>query len=89
MSRMKKCDGIEPNFSIKSKFYCPISPYILWHHNLVFKECPMLEKDRDMPSCKRCIFGENISKKYRKNTQKVVKRNKENVPKIGKTYNSK
>jgi len=85
-----KSDGIEPNFSVKSKFYCPVSPYILWHHGLVYKECPLQANNRDMPACKNCRHGvEKTQIKNFNNLQKVGKRKKETTPKIGKTYISK
>ena len=40
--------------SPKNQFYCPLSSYILWWHNLEFKECPLIPSHRDMPECKNC-----------------------------------
>ena len=98
----KKLDdrsGIPPKYgTIKPDFYCPLSPDILWHHGLSYKECPLCPEQRDMPNCDRCkLRGESHmqsknKKKYnnrnRKDIPKIEKRSKGPIPKIGKTYTS-
>lgn len=89
--------------SPKAKFSCPISPHILWHHGLTFKECPLCPEERDMKdSCPNCpLRGEvkfdqkdkqkssrNNKNKDKKDVPSVEKRSKEPIPKIGKTYSS-
>ena len=86
--------------SPKAKFSCPISPYIPWYHNLMFKECPVNDGERDMSSCSGCPL-KGASKievkdrkkfhkndKDRKDAPNVEKLTKESIPKIGKTYTS-
>jgi hypothetical protein len=81
----------------KPKFSCPISPHIMWHHGLTYKECPLASDQRDMGSCDRChLKGDSTAKSkkkrkkpYKKNKAKVEKRKKEPIPKVGKTYVSK
>jgi len=81
----------------KSKFYCPESPYVLWHHGLVFAECPVCSEDRDMNECEKCPlrgegkFKSRRSKKqrYKKDIPRLERRGKEPIPSIGKTYTSK
>ena len=38
----------------RTGFYCPLSPSILWHHGLVYQECPVDALERDMPECAKC-----------------------------------
>jgi len=90
-----------PKYIIKPPaFSCPVSPDIMWHHGLEYKECPLIEGERDMPSCSNCkLRGDSKAKikgkkhkPLRKNTSpksekpKVEKRHKEPIPNIGKTY---
>lgn len=86
----------------KSKFNCPVAPYIPWHHGLIYKECPVADGERDMSSCSGCpLKGEskvevkdkqkshkNNRNKDRKETPSTEKRTKDSIPKIGKTYTS-
>lgn len=99
MSKQTTERSTPPRFGTKKpKFYCPLSPDILWHHGLVYKECPLCEEQRDMPACAKCkLKGESkvkpkYKKKYKnrnkKDIPKVEKRGKEPIPKIGKTYTS-
>lgn len=81
----------------KSKFYCPESPYMAWHHGLIFAECPVRSEDRDMSECESCVLrGEGKFKsrrhkkqRYKKDIPKLERRGKEPIPNIGKTYTSK
>lgn len=79
--------------SRKSKFFCPESPYIAWHHGLIFAECPASSGDRNSPECKRCplrgseeIERKNDRRRYKKDIPKLERRGKEPIPNIGKTY---
>ena len=69
--------------STKSKFFCPLSNYILWWHNLEFKECPLVPSHRDMPECKNCKL--KIDEKWdgpkEKWKDKPVKKRKKKKPK--------
>jgi len=87
-----------PNYITKPpKFSCPLSPYIMWHRNLEYMECPLSPDQRDMGTCAKCKFRgdskvkikERKNKSARKSPPKVEKRHKEPIPKIGKTYTSK
>jgi len=80
------------------KFSCPLSPYILWHHGMAYKECPIGPDQRDMGTCADCkcrgdsrvkIKDKKRNKPPKKQVPKVEKRHKEPIPKIGKTYISK
>lgn len=74
-----------------AKFSCLISPYIAWHHNLVFKECPVCSTERDMACCINCpLKGETYQKQKVKKERpvEVVKRPKEKIPTIKKTYST-
>jgi hypothetical protein len=82
----------------RTGFFCPISPQILWHHNLRYKECPIVSSERDMLECMKCINKGDSNAKYRKrktsrnrkNIPKTERRKtQELIPKIGKTYTSK
>lgn len=88
-----------PRYIIKQpEFYCPLSPLILWHHGMSYKECPIGSEHRDMVSCEKCrCKGDSKtrtkgSKKtkpnYKKDIPKIEKRSKGPIPKIGKTYTS-
>ena len=82
----------QPKYIIKEpKFSCGISPYIMWHHNLIYKSCPLIEPQRNMSSCNKCVL--NLAKSNNKikdnNTTIIGKRNKEPIPNIGTTYISK
>lgn len=75
----------------KPEFSCPVSPHIMWHHGLIYKECPLDSNQRDMATCQKCCLkGNNTIKKKRKksykNKIKVERRKKEFIPKIRKTY---
>ena len=76
---------------MKKHFYCPLSPYILWHHGLIYKECPLNASHREMGACKSCCLNDCKSKKQRKqkSRSKIERRKKEPIPNIGKTYTSK
>jgi hypothetical protein len=87
-----------PNYITKPpKFSCPLSSYIMWHHNLEYTECPLSSDQRDMGTCAKCkLRGDSKAKikgkkdkPLKKNFPKVEKRHKEPIPKIGKTYTSK
>ena len=86
-----------PNYITKKpKFSCPLSPYIMWHHGIVYKECPLPEKNRDMGSCADCKLrgkaqakGRKSKKVKQKTTPKIERKKKEPIPVIGKTYSSK
>jgi len=82
----------------KPKFLCPDSPHIMWHHNLVYKECPLASDQRSMDSCDKCHLKGNSTAKSKKKKRKpynkkkdlrVEKRKKESILKVGKTYVSK
>lgn len=82
--------------SPKAKFSCPEASGILWHHDLIYKSCPLAPEQRDMGSCDRCPLRGEIKGKDNKNIiKKIVVQEKERntkkelVPKIGKTYTSK
>lgn len=96
-NKKRKSTGPTPRFSRrKSKFYCPESPSILWHHGLIYAECPFNEENRDMEECENCSLrgkakfkgGKNKKRRYKKDISKLERRNKEQIPKIGKTYSS-
>lgn len=80
----------------KTKFSCPESPHVLWHHDLIYKSCPMAYEQRDMGACSTCPLrgemkgkdGKNIIKKTAIQ-EKERNTKKEATPKIGKTYTSK
>lgn len=45
----------QPNYlPWKPKFYCPLSPQILWFHDLRYSECPLIPSQRDMNECASC-----------------------------------
>ena len=83
----------------ETKFNCPISTYILWHHNLIYKECPVVASERDMKNhCEKCPLrgAVNIQKLHKTEREKEIKsisqeqvKPRESIPKIGKTYTSK
>lgn len=76
----------QPKYLItKPEFYCPLSPYIKWHHGLQFAECPINSSNRDMPECKNCKYGGKSLKPKRKK----MPPKKEQIPVIKKTYTSK
>jgi len=89
-----------PKYVIKKpEFFCPLSPMILWHHGMSYKECPIGPEHRDMIECEKCRC-KGSSNARTKTSKKVVYRRKKDVPKIekvskgptpkiGKTYNSK
>jgi hypothetical protein len=80
-------------------FMCPISPYISWHKNLKYQQCPVIPSERDIPGCDKCIHKSNVKiknkdskKKHfdnKKDNRKTDKDIKKPIPKIGKTYVSK
>lgn len=74
----------------KKCFYCPLSPYILWHHGLIYSECPLSPSQRDMGVCKKCKLNDNKSSvrrdKKQKNIPNIERREKGPIPNIGKTY---
>lgn len=74
----------------KAKFSCPVSPYVSWSHNLIFKECPLCPNERDYGTCSGCpLKGEpEYKNKAKKNIPSVEKKAKEPLPKIGKTYST-
>ena len=75
----------------KSEFFCPISPTVMWHHDMYYKECPMNASNRDMPQCGNCKLrwqGIEKPKQKDKKIQIVERQVKEEVPNIGKTYTS-
>lgn len=78
-----------PNYIVKQpEFYCPISPYIMWHHGFKYKECPINNGQRDMLSCSNCeLKGNKTRVKYKKISK--IKRKHEPIPNIKKTYISK
>jgi len=88
-----------PNYIIKPpKFSCPLSPYIMWHHDFQYEECPIGDDQRDMSSCGKCPYKSNKiaykgskkePQKEKKSTPQIVKKEKTAIPKIGKTYVSK
>lgn len=84
-----------PKYGVKKlKFSCPLSPYIMWHYELIFASCPVCSAQRDMPSCVNCRYkegrqGRQERKKQEKTPIVEVKREKASIPKIGKTYHSK
>ena len=82
---MSKNDSSPPKFGVKPpKFSCPLSPTIMWHHDLIYKECPLCIGERDMISCEKCQL-----KKVTKVITRPKKKSKSEVlPKIGKTYSS-
>ena len=81
---------------IKPDFYCPLAPSMLWHHGLYYKECPLKASERDMSSCGNCnLKYKNVEKatvvkkernNYKKDSNALGKRQKEEIPVIGKTY---
>jgi hypothetical protein len=88
-----------PKYIVKKpKFFCSLSPYIMWHHNLMYKECPIGPEHRDMVACEKCkCKGDSKAKtktskkggyRRRKDIPRIEKRSKEQIPKIGKTYTS-
>jgi hypothetical protein len=90
----------QPQYVIKQpKFYCPLSPLVLWHHGCSYKECPIGPDHRDMISCEKCKckgdskVSTKSSKRRRprrkKDILKVERKSKGPTPKIGKTYVSK
>lgn len=63
----------------KEQFYCPLGHDILWHHGLIYSECPLSPSYRDMPECKNCKL--RIDKKWEKNKEtwkEPVKKKKRN-----------
>lgn len=89
-----------PKYIIKKpKFFCPLSPMILWHHGMSYKECPIGPEHRDMVACEKCKCkgsstartktSKKVIHRRKKGAPKVEKVPKGPVPKIGKTYTSK
>ena len=81
----------------KAKFQCPISTYILWHHNLIYQSCPVCAEQRNMNTCNNCPLRGEVDKKLHKDvkeykpkkaTEEVERKSKEPIPNIGKTYSS-
>lgn len=69
------------------KFQCPVSPYIDWHKDLKFVECPVARSQRDMGICDRCpLQGEKLTKKKVAGSKPKRRQKKEDVPVINKTY---
>ena len=62
----------------KKHFYCPLGSTVLWWHNLIYKDCPLVPSHRDMPECKDCQL--RIDKQWEDNKEtwkdKPVKRKK-------------
>lgn len=88
-----------PRYWVKQPlFHCPMSPYIMWHYNLIYASCPLARNHRDMGICEKCCLKGDSKKQDKKQTKDthynkketpdVAKREKESIPKIGKTYNS-
>lgn len=84
---------------MSKKFYCPLSPLVMWHAGLRYSECPLVSSERDMPGCQDCeLQGDNApkakAKRRRKKEKEAVQekrqqRKQEVVPTINKTYVSK
>jgi len=78
--------------SYNKHFSCPLSPYILWHHGLIYADCPLSPSQRDMGVCEKCKLNEKKTGKYKNKKQKTIptveRRRKEPIPNIGKTYTS-
>jgi hypothetical protein len=80
----------------KTEFYCSLSPDIMWHHGMYYKDCPLCAAQRDMPCCGNCkLRWQGIEKKkkeekvrLRKETPVVENGQQEPIPVIGKTYNA-
>jgi hypothetical protein len=78
----------------KPKFSCPVSPYIMWHYGLIYKECPLASEQRDMGVCDKChLKGDSTTKgkkkrkrSYSKSKTKIEKIRKEPIPNVGKIY---
>lgn len=67
------------NSSVPRKgFSCPLSTLILWHHGLIYKECPLVPSQRDMNECKGCKL--RVDQQWEENKEtwedKPVKRKK-------------
>ena len=88
-----------PNYLTKPpKFYCPIGgSEIMWHHDLMYKSCPVNASQRDMPACEKCIHkgskqqsksNVNVEEQQKSSEVVPVKTEKTAIPTIGKTYNS-
>jgi hypothetical protein len=91
---MKKHDKVmskAPQYIVKApKFQCPISPYIDWHKDLKFIDCPVGRSQRDMGICDRCpLQGEKVAKNKAAGSKPKRRKKKEDVPVINKTYVSK
>lgn len=81
-----------PNYIVKKpEFYCPLSPQLLWHHGLIYTECPLVPSQRDMGACKSCpLKGKGgIQASNPDPSRPKRKKQKSIVPKIGKSYSSK
>lgn len=50
-----------------SKFFCPLSPYILWHKKVEYGECPLNPSHRDYQECKACKL--RVDKKWETNKE--------------------
>jgi hypothetical protein len=75
----------------KPDFFCPLSPSIMWHHGMYYKECPLNASNRDMSQCGNCKLrwqGIDRTQKKDKTNQVVERQIKEEIPNIGKTYTS-
>lgn len=65
----------------KSDFYCPLSPYIMWHHNMEYSECPLMPSHRDFPECKSCKLRVDAKWENNKETWKDKPIKKKKRPK--------
>lgn len=92
-------EGKAPRYITKKlDFYCPISPTVMWHHGMHYKDCPLKASERDMPSCSGCKLrwsgvdktkvANNERNRNRKNELVVENAKREDIPNIGRTYNS-
>lgn len=73
----------------KSNFSCPLSPYVMWHKGLIYKECPVHSHERMMGSCENCPLRGEKSTKPRQEKPRRKETKKEEIPTINKTYISK
>lgn len=50
-----------------SNFYCPLSPYILWHRGMEYGVCPLYPSHRDFQECKSCKL--RVDKEWENNKE--------------------
>jgi hypothetical protein len=76
----------------KKNFSCPVSMNILWHHGLIYDECPLEVSQRDMGECASCPLKmtridiktlEKIELKRAKKEERAKQEMKIKVTKIG------